>query len=204
MLSAHRLSCLRNNQALFSALDFSLSPSEILHITGPNGCGKSTLLQILTTLLLPQEGEVRWQGLPVTDPDSNYHAALSYLGHKTGVKNGLTVLENLQMVAKLGRRTIKKPDWMLILQRLDLENLSNTLCQHLSAGQRQRVALARLLLTDAPLWVLDEPFTSLDIETTQMIQTLLLAHCAKGGMVILTSHHALDWGGHLVQALALG
>lgn len=205
MLSIHRLSCLRNNQILFSALDVRLAPTEILHVTGPNGCGKSSLLQILIGLLTPHEGEVRWQGLPVMETVPDYRAQLCYVGHKNGVKNKLTVLENLQVATKLGGKNFTHTsDWTPILQHFALENLSHRLCYSLSAGQRQRVALTRLLLTNALLWVLDEPFTSLDAATSAILQALLIRHCTNGGMVVLTSHSILDWEGVCVRRLDLG
>jgi len=202
MLTAHRLSCLRNQQILFSELEFNLSPAEILHVTGANGCGKSSLLHILVGLLLPHEGEVRWQGLPLDDKESNYLSRLTYIGHKAGVKSNLTVLENLAMAAKLARRRAT-PNWESILQHFGLQNLQQTLCHQLSAGQRQRVALTRLLLTDAPLWVLDEPFTALDAATNAVLQGLLVEHSRRGGMVVLTSHHPLNWENLFVKQLAL-
>lgn len=202
MLSAHRLSCLRNQQPLFSTLEFELSPSEILHITGPNGSGKSTLLHILIGLLPPYEGEVRWKGLSVHHRDSDYHAHLLYIGHKIGIKANLTVLENLQMAAKLTQNTARL-DWEFILAYFGLQNLTHTLCRQLSAGQKQRVALTRLLLTNASLWVLDEPFTSLDTETAAILQMLLIEHSKKGNIAILTSHQALGWGDSFLKQLCL-
>jgi heme exporter protein A len=202
MLTVHRLSCSRHEQRLFSQLEFSLFPAEILHITGANGCGKSSLLHILIGLLLPEEGQVCWQGIPVSDKASNYHASLNYIGHKAGVKNNLTVLENLTVAAQLAYSAIH-PDWHPVLQYFGLHNLSHTLCHRLSAGQRQRVALTRLLLTDAPLWILDEPFTSLDSDMSAVLQRLLIEHVKQGGMVVLTSHHGLDWQDVSLKQLAL-
>jgi heme exporter protein A len=202
MLTAHRLSYLRNFQPLFSALEFELLPSEILHLTGPNGAGKSTLLHILVGLILPYEGEVCWQGLSVHDALSDYHNHLLYLGHKIGIKANLTVLENLQLAAKLNA-TPAAPDWEFILAQFKIQDLKNTLCGQLSAGQKQRVALSRLLLSEATLWILDEPFTALDAETSAILQALLVAHSQQGKMTILTSHHALNWQGALLRQLAL-
>lgn len=203
MLTAHQLTCLRNYQVLFSKLDLSVAPTEILHITGPNGCGKSTLLHLLTGLLTPQYGKVYWQGTAINSPTLNYHSQVTYIGHKAGIKNSLTVLENLQMAADFGGGAPSQ-DWQAILHRFGLANLRNTLCYSLSAGQRQRVALSRLLLMPTPLWILDEPFTALDNAATTILQEILLEHCQRGGMVILTSHHALNWKYQAVTRLELG
>lgn len=192
MLTAHRLSHSRHEQPLFSSLNLALSPREILHITGANGCGKSTLLHILLGLLLPEEGEVYWQGLSITAPDAHYRTALTYIGHKTGIKHNLTVLENLQLAVQL-TQSVRSIDWEQVLQYFSLNSISHTLCGRLSAGQKQRVALTRLLLTDARLWILDEPFTSLDASTHLALQNLLVSHTQRGGMVVLTTHHRLEW-----------
>lgn len=202
MLTAHRLSCSRHQNPLFSQLEFTLSPQEMLHVTGVNGCGKSSLLHILVGLLLPEEGEVCWEGISVTDQTSDYHAALTYIGHKVGVKNNLTVLENLMLATQLADSTIEL-NWEIILQRFGLQNLAHTMCHRLSAGQRQRVALTRLLLTNAKLWILDEPFTALDSEMTGVLQGVLVAHVKQGGMVVLTSHHSFHWQDITLKQLAL-
>ncbi len=189
MLSVTNLECIRNEQVLFSNLSFTLKPGEILHVTGANGSGKSSLLQILSGLLSPHQGELYWQGAIVANADSNYFAQLIYIGHKTGVKSGLTVMENLKMISQLSH-SFSVIDWDFILSYLALTSFKQVLCHRLSAGQRQRVALARLLILDAPLWILDEPFTAIDKEGLGLIQTLLMNHTRKGGVAVLSSHQS--------------
>ena len=193
MLTVHRLSCTRPPQRLFAALEFEVLPAEIVQVVGANGSGMSTLLHILMGLFLPDQGEVRWQGELIGARESSYAGALTYIGHKAGVKNNLTVLENIQLAAQLAGGA-KGLGWESILAHFHLLHLQDTLCQKLSAGQRQRVGLTRLLLTEAPLWILDEPFTALDRETRILLQALIVEKSRQGGMVIFTSHHALDWG----------
>jgi heme exporter protein A len=203
MITADTLSCFRHDQALFCELSFSCAPGDILHIIGPNGCGKSTLLQILAGLMPPQQGRVCWSGADIQAVASHYRSQLFYLGHKTGVKASLTVWGNLQHTAQL--LPVKAGlSWDDILAWFQLQPLRDRLCQHLSAGQRQRVALSRLLMTSAPLWILDEPFTALDMDTVVLLKQLILRHTEQGGMVVLTSHHQLHFPGAALKALRLG
>lgn len=203
MLTAHNLSCLRNNQPLFSNLTIRVSSGEMLHITGPNGCGKSTLLSLLAGLLTPEHGEICWQGTPITRADLQYSAYLTYIGHKPGIKPSLSVQENLYIAAALTRTGAIKPDWQAILHRFGLFDLRNTMGHALSAGQKQRTALARFMVTTTPLWILDEPFTALDAQGIATLQELVLQHCSNGGIAVLTSHHGLGLSYPLLQQLPL-
>ena len=189
MLTAHNLESVRNDQAVFSSVNFTLSPGEVLHISGANGCGKSTLLHILMGLLLPEQGEVRWRGVSINEATAAYQSQLLYIGHKVGVKNNLTVRENLQLAAKLGKESAVL-DLQAALRYFSLHGLQHTLCGRLSAGQRQRVALTRLLVLDAELWILDEPFTAIDGDSVVLLQDLLQEHVRRGGMAALTSHQS--------------
>jgi heme exporter protein A len=189
VLTIENLEFIRNDQILFSSVNFTLNSGEVLHISGANGCGKSTLLNILVGLLKPETGLVKWRGVPIQNCLSEYRAQLVYIGHKIGVKNNLTVQENLDLVTRLSK---PMPDfsWQPILQTLNLNSLQNKLCAHLSAGQRQRIALARLLIRKAGLWVLDEPFTAIDADTMLLLQKLINRHLEQGGMTLLTSHQS--------------
>lgn len=201
MLSAENLECIRNDQILFTQLNLNLYPGDILHIVGENGCGKSSLLQILVGLLLPQAGEVYWQQQPIQQADVDYRQQLIYIGHKIGVKNSLSVLENLQLAASLCDSSIT--DWKEILSYFNLQQHAHSLCGKMSAGQRQRVALTRLLISKAALWILDEPFTAIDQAGTAALHQLLQQHTARGGMVALTSHQSLQLQETNIKRLAL-
>jgi len=203
MLNAQNLECVRNDQILFTKLDLSLSPGEILHIVGENGCGKSSLLQILVGLLTPQQGHVYWQEQSIHDTDSNYRQQLVYIGHKIGVKNSLSVMENLQLAVSLRNPAAMNYSWNDVLAYFKLQSQADAICGKLSAGQRQRVALTRLLIADALLWVLDEPFTAIDQAGTAALHQLLQQHTAKGGMVVLTSHQSLTLPETNIQRLQL-
>lgn len=187
-LHVDNLECIRSDRLLFSGLSFHLTGGELLHLEGANGCGKTSLLRILCGLSPPAAGEILWFGKPIRKQRDRFHQELVYLGHHTGVKGELTPLENLALAGRL-YRIRPNIDLEDALTQVGLGKHMDAPSRTLSAGQRQRIALARLLLQKATLWILDEPFTSLDVHGVDWVQTLLDAHLQQGGMVVLTSHH---------------
>jgi len=190
-LSVHDLECVRGERLLFSRLNFDLKAGELLHIEGANGCGKTSLLRILCGLGRPEEGEIRWNQRPIDRIYHQFLEQLAYLGHHPGIKGELSPLENLRLVTRL-HRTRAGVDLEEILGAAGLGKHIDVPARTLSAGQRQRIALARLLLQKARLWVLDEPFTSLDVHGIAWVQSLLDKHLRTGGLVVLTSHQTVD------------
>ena len=190
LLEARGLTCLRGARLLFEDLHLSLGPGEMLEIHGPNGSGKTTLLRVLCSLTHPESGEVYWRGRALQDRREEFHAALRYVGHQDGIKSALTVRENLEVAARLAGDGDVEP----ALGRFGLESVADQPVRALSAGQRRRAALARLLLHDAPLWVLDEPFTALDDEGAALMHHLLAQQVGKGGAVLLSTHRPLARG----------
>lgn len=184
-LCATQLTCIRNDRVLFANLNFTLSPGETLQIVGPNGIGKSSLLRIIAGLSNPTAGNVYW---------SDGKTQLAYLGHKIAVKLGLTVAENLRSANAIQEE---------ILQPLALKNLLDVFCFKLSAGQRQRVALARILASSAKLWILDEPFTALDQNAMQFVISRLISHVNSKGLLIFTSHQSINLENIFIKQIAL-
>lgn len=189
-LSVSGLTYTRSDFPLFSGLEFTLSRGEILQVAGQNGAGKTTLLRILAGLMLADEGQILWSGESILENRIGYQSDLAYLGHHNGIKEDSTVLENLQLAQSLffaqGRISITQA-----LETVKLSGFEYRLCRTLSAGQKRRVALARVLISPARLWILDEPFTAIDQAGVSELEQLTQAHASTGGMVILTSHHAL-------------
>jgi len=184
LLAVEQLSCERGGLALFNHLAFSVSPGEIVQIMGPNGSGKTTLLRVLAGLSTAYDGSLQ----------RSTSASLIYLGHKPGIKAMLSPLENLRwyVASSLSSHLSSQKtddDILRALARWQLQGYEHQPCYQLSAGQQQRVALSRLLLSDAALWLLDEPFTAIDQSGVSQLESLLLAHADQGGAVILTSHH---------------
>ena len=209
--SVKNLTCLRQDRLLFRGLNFSLNPGEVLHVHGANGVGKSSLLRILCGLLEPAAGEVWWQGqLSSADP-VGFRRAVGYLGHKLGLKERLTVAENVDVLLEPSRDATSKAATLAVRQqrvsqalaRLGVLNLKDHLCDTLSAGQKQRVALARLLARDCALWLLDEPFTAIDQVGIGALEALIQEHVQGGGLVVLTSHQPLKLTGLTLQTLQL-
>ncbi len=198
-LAADQLTVSRGDRVLFSDLSFQVEPGRVLLVEGRNGSGKTTLLRTLVGLRYPDEGEVTWCGTPVTE--GALAGDLAWIGHLPGVKGDLTVHENLQMALSLGVSTGLSLEEAV--DRLGLTECEDRLVKHLSAGQRRRVALARLLLVQARLWVLDEPYTSLDREAVGFVESLITEHAASGGIVIMTAHQDVRLAGVELQRIDL-
>ncbi|MBK9955193.1 MAG: cytochrome c biogenesis heme-transporting ATPase CcmA [Rhodocyclaceae bacterium] len=201
MLAVSALSCLRGERRLFSDLAFELAPGEWLHVQGENGAGKTTLLRALVGLAQPDEGEIRWRGAPIGKLGEDYRREMLYLGHHGAVKEELTPLENLRLAAALDGRKLDDRDTIATLHRFGLKGREELPVRCLSAGQKRRVLLARLVTRNAALWVLDEPFTALDVKAIEMLSALIGEHLAQGGMAILTSHQAMPMANGKVMKL---
>ena len=204
VLSAVNLGCERDERYLFSGVNFRLKAGEMLRIQGVNGSGKSSLLRLLCGLAQPSSGHVECFGQTLVKPQGCFASRLLWIGHAAGVKSLLTVEENLSWLGALHTGA----DASVIGQALaavGLRGFEDTLCHALSAGQQRRVALARLYLPDTPpLWLLDEPFTSLDAAGTAQLESHLAMHCQRGGTVVLTTHHELTERGQAYRSLDLG
>ncbi len=193
------LSCIRDDRVLFEELNFELVSGQILLLEGKNGSGKTSLLRIVCGFREADSGELRWCGDAIND--SSFFAQMAYVGHLDGVKKELSVLENLKIALalnSLGHYSIDQA-----LSKVHLSGYDDVLVQALSAGQKRRLSLARLLITRSVLWILDEPFTSLDKQGIALIETLMAEHCANGGMIVLTSHHDIDLPAVDVQRVLL-
>ena len=199
LLKGTDLSCIRDDRVLFEGLAFELVPGQVLLLEGKNGSGKTSLLRILCGFREPDAGQVFWCGDAIND--SQYYADMAYVGHLDGVKKELTVLENLKVSLALGRAGQYSIEQALT--KVHLTHYDDVLVQALSAGQKRRLSLARLLITQNILWILDEPFTSLDKQGIALIETLMSEHCASGGMIVLTSHHDIDLHGVDLQRINL-
>lgn len=191
MLSARELYCERDDRLLFESLSFQLPAGQVLQVKGSNGSGKTTLLRILCGLNDNYRGEIDWFGRPVAEQRDSFYGSLLYLGHRVGVNMVLSPLENLRWACNLQAPTSDERIYQA-LEKLDLRGFEQSPCHNLSAGQKQRVSLARLLISPARLWILDEPFTTLDVYGVAALEELLAGHVSQGGSVVVTTHHALS------------
>ena len=204
MLEVNNLECIRGDRRLFTALELRLSDGELLHLHGHNGSGKTTLLRTLCGLVQPSMGNILWMGEDIRDQREAFNEQSIYLGHLGGVKGELTAVENLSILALLdGCECTEEAAWTALAQ-MGLRGHEDIPTKFLSQGQKRRVALARLLLTQARLWVLDEPFTALDKGAVEMLQGVIQLHVEGGGMVILTTHQEVRLTRGEVRLLQLG
>jgi len=201
MLDASRLACSRGGRVLFEDLSLSVSPGAWLQVTGTNGAGKTTLLRTLVGLCAADRGEVRWDDLPIRANAEAFRHGLLYVGHHATVKDELTPLENLRHGNQLDGLAFDEPRAHEALARMGLRGRQSLLTRFLSAGQKRRVLLTRLLTRPARLWVLDEPFTALDSDAVQLVSGLIRAHLAGGGMAVMTSHQPVPLAAGGVVAL---
>jgi len=195
MLEVTNLSCARGEHQLFANLSFALSAGELLQVQGENGSGKTTLLRTLCGFMQPVAGEIRWQGQGIRELDEAYHADIIYLGHLNAIKDELNALENLRISSALAGCAVSDSVAIAALRRMGLRGRETFPVKVLSQGQRRRVALARLLISKAPLWILDEPLTALDVGAVGLMQELIGEHLDNRGMVIFTTHQTLEVSG---------
>ena len=203
MLEISNLACTRGDHLLFSGLNFSLSEGELLQIEGANGSGKTSLLRTLCGFMMPTAGEIRWRGQNIRSLDEEYYAEMTYLGHLNAIKDELNALENLRIVAGLAGCAVDDSKIIAALRRMGLRGRETLPVKVLSQGQRRRVALARLPLSSASLWILDEPLAALDIGAVGLMQELIGEHLANKGMVIYTTHQPLEVAGIVTRRLSL-
>ncbi len=189
-----QFSCERSDQTLFDPLNFTVSAGNIVQISGPNGAGKTTFLRSVCGLFAEWTGEMLWDGEVVEAPDYDMQCQMLYLGHQPGVQKTLTARENLEWY--FGVRGLPFPgDILGALKSVGLVGYEDVPCYNMSAGQLRRVALARLYVTAAPLWVLDEPFTAIDKLGVANLESLIQRHTESGGAVLLTTHQPLSLEG---------
>ncbi len=204
MLEITNLACSRGDRQLFTGLNFSLEPGSLLYVEGRNGSGKSTLLRTICGLFLANSGEISWHGKSTRSLAEEYTQEVLYLGHHNGIKEDLTGLENLRISTILDGNDVAEDQIWAALKKMGLKGFEDLPTKVLSQGQKRRVALARLLLNSARLWILDEPFTALDVAAVDLLQTVISDHIDNGGIVILTTHQEVALTSGQIQRLELG
>jgi heme exporter protein A len=180
----------RGDRHVLKAVTLHIKPREVLHISGRNGSGKTTLLRVACGLLRPEQGRVTWQGRSISEVRTEYQQALAYASHEPALKGDLTALENLRFMVGL-RRRVSAAELTRCLERTGVAGCTDLPVRVLSAGQRRRVAMARVLGVHAALWMLDEPFTNLDAGGSETFAALIAEHVRQGGMAVVVAHHEL-------------
>jgi len=193
-LSVDKVHVWRGDRHVLKGVSLELRPRQLLHVSGPNGAGKTTLLRVLCGLLRPEEGRVAWRGLPIQQCRTDYHACLVYSSHDPALKADLTALENLRYSVGL-RRHLSNDELRESLRRTGVEACADLPARVLSAGQRRRVALARILASGAALWLLDEPLTNLDSAGSELLLVLLAEHMRDGGLAVVVAHQEIRLAG---------
>lgn len=184
-LNVNNLSCQRGYNQLFSELSFEVNSGDILRITGTNGSGKTSLLKILAGLNAPEEGEITLDNRPVKSDE--YQSEVFYLGHLSALSAELTSIENLEFLTGLNQ-SIDQQQFVKALKQVGLAGYENEHCGKLSAGQKRRVILAGLFISNAKIWLLDEPFTALDPQGVKIVEERISKHCEQGGLCLFTTH----------------
>ena len=181
----------RGDRHVLRGVSLDAHPGELMHVSGPNGTGKTTLLRVVSGLLRPEKGSIAWQGRSIAATAAEYQSALAYASHEPALKSDLTALENLRFTVGLKRR-VTAAELRSSLERTGVANCADLPARVLSAGQRRRVAMARVLAFRADLWLLDEPFTNLDGSGSSLLSALLAEHVGKGGVALVVAHHDLN------------
>lgn len=199
ILSGHDLCLLRGDRCLFQGLEFALEPGNLLMVEGPNGSGKTSLLRGIAGLLHFESGHVEWRGQSVREDYQAFRSEMVWFAHRVGFKSDLNLVENLGFESTL--RATHADRFEAVLEKLGLKRLVALPFRSLSAGQQRRVALARMLLARANLWMMDEPFTNLDRAGQELVVTLMREHLERGGLGIVASHQHFDIDGRTRRIL---
>jgi len=195
-LSVSEVHVWRGERHVLKGVSLELHPRQLLHVAGPNGAGKTTLLRVLCGLLTPEQGAVAWLGRPIVKSRAEFHSILAYASHDPALKGDLTALENLRYSVGL-RRRVTNGELRASLGRTGAEECADLPARVLSAGQRRRVAMARIIATGAALWLLDEPFTNLDSAGSALLSGLLAEHVQGGGLAVVVAHHEIKLAGEV-------
>jgi heme exporter protein A len=189
-LGVDKIHVWRGDLHVLKGVSLRVSPGEMVHVAGPNGTGKSTLLRVITGLLHPEQGDVTWRSKSIDRFRAEYQADLTYLSHEPALKGDLTALENLRFSVGL-RRRVSPAELREALRHTGVVHCADLPARVLSAGQRRRVAMARVLALRTPLWLLDEPFANLDAQGMELVLQLLRSHILAGGLAVVVAHHDL-------------
>lgn len=195
LLSGTDLALFRGDRCLFTQLEFALNAGEMLLVEGANGSGKTSLLRAIAGLLEPERGQILWRGEDTRQHRQAFHAELVWMAHRLGLKGDLTLVENLRFDTGLRRCNWDRHE--AVLDRLGLTALTQLPLRSLSAGQQRRVSIARTLLSDASLWLLDEPFTNLDAAGQALVVEVITEHLTNGGLCVVASHQQVQIEGRL-------
>jgi heme exporter protein A len=189
-LSVDKIHDWRGDRHVLQGVSTQVRPGELLHVSGPNGTGKTTLLRVVSGLLRPEQGIVTWGGQSIVSHRTDYQAALAYAAHEPALKGDLTALENLRFSVGLKRRS-SAAELRGALERTGVSACADLPARVLSAGQRRRVSLARVVAMQASVWLLDEPYANLDAAGSELVSGLLQAHVAAGGLALVVAHREL-------------
>lgn len=202
-LTLSRLGCSKGGRQLFKDVDCTLQAGHWLYVAGANGVGKTSLLRMLCGLAPIETGDILWNQQSIHRQRETYRQDLCYLGHLNALQESMSVEENLRFTCALGGVAADAPQMREVLARFGLRGRSQQLVRHLSQGQKRRVALSRLVLSSARLWVLDEPYVAMDEGGVRMLADLIASHLDGGGLAVLTSHQKVPVGQHPAQMLEL-
>ncbi len=202
-LAFHDLGCSKGGRPLFQGVDCTVQSGSWLHIVGANGVGKTSLLRMVCGLAPVESGEILWNGASIHSAPEAFRRDLCYLGHLNALQESMTIQENLAFSSALGGFMPQEAHVIELLQRFGVGGRGHQLVRYLSQGQKRRVALSRLALSPARLWVLDEPFVAMDHAGIRFLAELIAQHLSTGGMAVLTSHQDVDIGGVPAQILEL-
>jgi heme exporter protein A len=203
MLTFHDLACAKGERLLFKGVHCTLERGAWLHVAGANGIGKTSLLRLLCGLSPPATGEIRWDGTPIRTLGDAWRRQLLYIGHDSGLQGMLSARENLRVLSQLAGFHPSDTQLADALGQLGLAARAELPTRFLSQGQKRRVALARLVFSTAPVWVLDEPFVAIDGGALKLLSSLVSGHLDRGGLAVLTSHQPVEIGAHPGRTLEL-